>query len=407
MKTALRATLACVLTLGCIPSAGAQALPSEPVSLVDGHVTVSGDVSASIGTSDTGFFNYSDYEHSLLRLFRFDLASAVKLNDRLSVLGEVRTENVGPLRVYALYVRVRPWRTRAIDIQAGRVPPTFGAFTRRTYASDNLLIGYPLAYQYLTSLRADALPLNANELIAMRGRGWLSSFSIGNPVPDNGLPIASGFRWDTGVQVHAAAETVDATVSVTSGTLSNPLFRDDNSGRQIAARASVHPRETLQGLVIGVSAARGPFVSATAARGAVGDGHDGEFTQTAWGADIEYSRDYYLVRAETVFSEWRVPAVGAPIIDVPLRALATYVEGRYKILPGLYAAARLDHLGFNDVTGTRGPQTWDAPVTRVEVGGGYSILRNLLLKFSGQHNSRDGGRVTSLNLVSAQMVYWF
>jgi hypothetical protein len=241
----------------------------------------------------------------------------------------------------------------------------------------------------------------------MRGRGWLSSYSIGNPVPDNGLPLASGFRWDTGVQAHAAAEVADATVSVTTGTISNPLFRDDNSGRQIAGRVSVHPREALQGLIVGVSAARGPFVSATAARGAVGDGHDGEFTQTAWGADIEYSRDYYLVRAETVFSEWRVPAVGAPIIDVPLRALATYVEGRYKIVPGLYAAARVDHLGFSEITGSGGPVTWDAPVTRIEVGGGYSLLRNLLLKISGQHNTRDGGRVMSLNLASAQIVYWF
>jgi hypothetical protein len=407
MKRVFRATLLCVLTLGCISSARAQALPSEPLSFADGHVTLSGDVSAAFGTDDTGFFNYSDYEHSQLRLFRVDLASAVKLNDRVSLLGEVRTENTGPLTVYAFYVRVRPWAMRAIDIQAGRVPPTFGAFTRRTYASDNLLIGYPLAYQYLTPLRPDALPINANELIAMRGRGWLSSYSIGNPVPDNGLPIASGFRWDTGVQVHGAADTVDATVSITAGTLSHPLFRDDNSGRQVAGRVSVHPREALQGLILGVSAARGPFVSATAARGAVGDGHDGEFTQTAWGADVEYSRDYYLVRAETVFSEWKVPAVGAPVIDVPLRALASYVEGRYKIVPGLYAAARLDHIGFSDVTGTRGPTTWDAPVTRIEVGGGYSLLRNLLLKISGQHNTRDGGRVTSLNLVSAQIVYWF
>jgi hypothetical protein len=407
METAFRASLVFVLTLGCTPPAGAQALPSEPVSFADGHVTISGDVSAAVGSNDTGFFNYSDYEHSQLRLFRLDLASAVKVNERFSLLGEVRTENTGPLRVYALYLRVRPWAARAIDIQAGMVPPTFGAFTRRTYASDNLLIGYPLAYQYLTSLRADALPMNANELIAMRGRGWLSSYSIGNPVPDNGLPIASAFRWDTGLQVHGASDTVDATASVTAGTLSNPLFRDDNSGRQIAARVSVHPRQALQGLVAGVSAARGPFVSSTAARGAVGDGHDGDFTQTAWGADIEYSRDYYLVRAETVFSEWRVPAVGAPVINVPLRALATYVEGRYKILPGFYAAARLDHLGFSEVTGTDGPATWDAPVTRIEIGGGYSLLRNLLLKISGQHNTRDGGRVTSLNLASAQIVYWF
>ena len=264
--------------------------------------------------------------------------------------------------------------------------------------------GIPLAYQYLTSLRADALPMNANELLGMRGRGWLSSYSIGNRAPESGLALASGFRWDTGIQVHAASDVVDATVSVTTGTVSNPLFRDDNSGRQIAGRLSARP---VAGLVVGASAANGPFVGATAARGAVGDGHDGEFTQTAWGADVEYSRDYYLVRAETVFSQWKVPAVGAPVIDVPLRALATYVEGRYKIRPGLYAAARVDHLGFSELTGTSGRNTWDAPVTRIEVGGGYSILRNLVLKVSGQHNTREGGRVTRLNLMAAQIVYWF
>src|SRR5437660_527842 len=62
----------------------------------------------------------------------------------------------------------------AFDIQLGRVPPTFGAFPRRAYSTDNPFIGYPLAYQYLTSLRADALPANADELLQMRARGWLS-----------------------------------------------------------------------------------------------------------------------------------------------------------------------------------------------------------------------------------------
>jgi len=404
MKTALRALLVCALALSRQLPARAQALPSEPVSIANGRVTLSGDVSGAFGTADTGFFNYTDYEHSALRVFRVDLTTAVKLNDHVSMLGEVRTENVGPLQAYAFYLRVRPWTRRAFDIQAGRVPPTFGAFTRRVYASENPLIGYPLAYQYLTSLRADALPINANELLGMRGRGWLSSYSIGNPVPAAGLPLASGFRWDTGVQVHAGAGLVDATVAVTTGTLSNPLFRDDNSGRQVAARLSARP---IAGLVLGTSAARGPFVTATAARGAVGAGRDGEFTQTALGADAEYSRDYYLIRAETVFSEWRIPAVGAPVIDAPLRALASYVEGRYKIRPGLYAAARLDHLGFSELTGTSVRTTWDAPVTRLEVGGGYSILRNVLVKVSGQHNTREGGRVTHLNVMAAQIVYWF
>ncbi len=404
MKTVLRATLACALSLGCSLAARAQALPSEPLSLADGRVTIGGDVSATVGGEDTGFFNYSDYEHSTLRMFRVDLTGAFTISSHFAVLSEVRTENVGPLRAYALYLRIRPWTARALDIQVGRLPPTFGAFARRIYPSDNILIGYPLAYQYLTSLRPDALPMNADELLAMRGRGWLSNFSLGNMTPDNGLPLMSGFRWDTGVQVHAASDLVDGTVSVTTGTLSNPLFRDDNSGRQLTGRLSVHP---VAGLIVGASAARGPFVTATAARGAVGDGRDGEFTQTAWGGDVEYSRDYYLVRAETIFSEWRVPAVGRPTINVPLRALATYVEGRYKIRPGLYAAARIDHVGFSEVTGSEGPETWDAPVTRFEFGGGYSIQRNLLLKASFQHNTRDGGRVTTLDLLAAQIVYWF
>ena len=54
---------------------------------------------------------------------------------------------------------------------SGITTPLTFSFARRAYATDNPLIAYPLAYQYLTSLRADALPVNADELLSMRGRG--------------------------------------------------------------------------------------------------------------------------------------------------------------------------------------------------------------------------------------------
>jgi len=402
--TARKAGIACTLALcGSVP-ARAQTLPSEPIAFADGRVTFGGDVSASIAPDDTGFFNYTDYQHSALRLLRIDFTGSVKAGDHLAVLGEVRSENVESPRPYALFLRIRPWTARQFDIQVGRVPPTFGAFARRTYAADNPLIGYPLAYQYLTSLRPDALPANANELLAMRGRGWLSNYSIGNPTPHSGLAIASAFRWDTGVQMHVASGAIEATASVTAGTISNPLFNDDNSGKQVAGRVVVHP---IVGLVLGTSASRGPFVTSAASRSAVGEGHDGDFTQTAWGGDAEYSRGYYLLRFETIVSDWRVPAVRAPVIDGPLRATGTAIEGRYKIVPGLYVAARIDHLGFSEIQGTTSRLPWDAPVTRLEVGGGYSIQRNLVFKVSFQHNTREGGRVRTLNLPAAQMVFWF
>src|SRR5258707_256407 len=57
--------------------AAAQSLPSEPIALANGRVTVSGDLSAGFGTDDAGFFNYTDYEHSALRLLRIDVMAAL------------------------------------------------------------------------------------------------------------------------------------------------------------------------------------------------------------------------------------------------------------------------------------------------------------------------------------------
>jgi hypothetical protein len=384
----------------------AQGLPSEPIALADGRVTVSGDVSATFGSPDPGFFNYTDYEHSALRLVRIDVLAAAKAGPHFSVLGEVRSENVDTLKAYALYARIRPWTGRDFDIQVGRIPPTFGAFGRRAYANDNPLIGYPLAYQYLTSLRPDALPASADELLQKRSLGWLVRYSVGAPGLDRGVALVSAFRWDTGVQVHAGAGMFSAAAAVTAGTVSNPLFSDDNGGRQFAGRLEVRP---VAGLIAGTSFARGPFVSDAAVRSALGDAApDEHFTQTAWGADAEYSHGYYLVRFESIISAWRVPTIRTPAIDEPLRALSTSVEGRYKIAPGLYAAARVEHLGFSDLVGSTSTLPWDAPVTRAEVGAGYSIQRNLVLKMSYQHNTRDGGVLRRVeNLGAGQLVFWF
>ena len=409
-------TLCAGLVLGSSLPIRAQALPSEPVTFGGGRVTIGGDASATFGCTDsstsvsrvcaddTGFFNYTDYSHSTLRMVRVGITASVRANDRLSILGEIRSEDLGRLQPYALFVRVRPWRSRALDVQVGRVPPTFGAFARRTYAADNLLIGYPMAYQYLTSLRPDALPANADELLRMRGRGWLSSFSVGEVAAAHGLPLVSGFHWDTGVQLHAATQAIDAAVAVTTGSLANPLLRDDNAGKQVAGRLALTP---AAGLILGMSAARGPYLTRDATRSAGAEQPNGRFTQTAFGWDLEYSRQYYLVRLETIVSDWRLPLVRTPEIRLPLRATSMLVEGRYKIRPGLYAAARFDHLGFSEVTGTARTAEWEAPVSRVEVGGGYSLLHNLLLKASFQHNTRQGGRTTDLDVGAAQLVFWF
>ena len=50
---------------------------------------------------------------------------------------------------------------------------------------------------------------------------------------------------------------------------------------------------------------------------------------------------------------------------------------------------------------------WDAPVARIEAGGGFYLQRNLVGARVVQHNWRDGGRVRERTFVSGQVSYWF
>jgi predicted porin len=328
----------------------------------------------------------------------------VRLNDRVSFLGELRSGNLRTVEPFALYARVRPFSGRRLDIQIGRIPPTFGSFARRTYGHDNPLIGLPLAYQYLTSLRADVAPGDADELLRMRGRGWLSNFTYGNIEAERGVPLVSALTWDTGVQVTTGWKMLSVAAAVTNGTASNPRVADDNSGKQIAARVSATP---ATGLVLATSYARGEFLGRGVRRllGPAADGY--RYAQRAHGADVEYSRDRWLVRADAVFSEWQMPLPADGPAPVPLRAVAMALEGRYTFLPGFYGAARAEHLAFSRIAGATHADEWDAPVTRVEIGGGYYLQRNLSVRLSLQSNWRDGGRISSQQLAAAQLLYWF
>jgi hypothetical protein len=381
------------------PPAFAQWLRDEPLRLFDQRLTIAADVSATAGArDDEAFFNYTDYERNALRTLRIAITAAWQPLPRLAALTEVRSDDLSRVEIAAAYLRVRPFADMALDIQAGRIPPVFGAFGRRAYSSDRLLIGYPLAYQYLTSLRPDALPASANDLILMRGRGWQSSFPIGSRYAGPGLPLVSAFRWDTGIQARWTGGTLEAAVSLTQGTLANPRVDDDNGGKQIAGRLAVQP---LPAVRLGVSAARGAWI----ADAVPVEAHTG--AQTALGVDAELSAGRWLVRGETVWSRWDVPFVHVPPEGNGVSALAGWLEGRYRISPRISLAARVDRLGFSRLTVNETQREWDADVSRVEAGIGYSLQRNVIWRTVVQYNTRDGGRVRRRTFVSSQLGWWF
>ncbi len=390
------------------PPLAAQPLPAEPIALAGGALVVSGDVAASVGPADhPGYFNYTDYERTPLRMLRLDVTAAWTPRARWAVLGELRTENLDRPQLYALYLRVRPWNDRALEVRAGRIPPAFGAFPRRAYGIDHPLISYPLAYQYLTTIRADALPANADQILRQRGRGWRVSYPLGERAPAPGVPLASAFRWDTGVQVLAGDGPVRLAVALTLGTLSAPRVVDDNDGRQLSGRLAVRPTPSL---VLGVSAAQGAFAARRALHALPPEARAAGSTQRAFGADAEVSRGHWLVRSELVVSQWTLPRDQAPYLAHPLTAVGLWVEGRYRVSPWVYLAARADYLGFSRLAGTLfdgRPTSWDAPVTRAAAAWGLYVRRNVVVRAEYQYNWRDGGRPRARGLPSAQLLYWF
>jgi hypothetical protein len=412
--------IAALLLALLAPAAAVRAdvFPTRPLTFFGDRLVIGGDLTFTFGSDDSRYFNTLDYDHNALNVSRIGIAAEFRPTDRVAIVTQVVDEvalrsepfdfDRNVFRVYALFLRVRPWGDKAFDVQAGRIPPVFGAFARQDYGAGNPLIGLPFAYQYPTTLRADALPAKTTDLLQQRGRGWWSSLPIGAQSNAEGLPIISPQRWDTGVQAHWGDSNgpIEISGAVTQGTLSNPRIRDDNGGKQVSGRVSVRP---TAGLMLGASASRGAFISDRALDLVpAADRQDHSFTQRAFGVDAEYSRGYWLVRAETIVSLWRVPAIDAPLLDDPLRAWATSVEGRYKFSPRWYLAGRFDRMTFSEIEREVGGRlAWDAPVTRVEVGGGYAITRNVRVKASYQHDWRDSARFNKADLVGVQLAYWF
>jgi hypothetical protein len=439
-RSALVATL--WLVTAAVP-ARADYLPARPISLWNDRLVVSGEVTLTTGLQDEGYFNAIDYSHDAFNLLTMSGSADFRIHDRVSVLGEVvdeiglRAREFGTsdrhvIRAYALYVRVQPIAEHPFYVQAGRIPPVFGAFARQEYGSGNPLIGLPLAYHYPTVVRPDVVPPSVGEMVANRGEGWWVRYPRLSLQGEQGVPLTSARRWDTGVQVRWGDGPVDVAVALTNGSLSKPLTVDDNGGKQVSARVGWRPSAALS---LGASLAKGEFVS-DEARGALPVSTQNRgYRQDALGIDAEVSGGHVVLRGEVVASRWFTPFVdGEPTRR--LGAMAGWIEGRVKLSPRWSVAARAERLGFSNFQsgietpenpagmapygmdgGSTGSPTsdastgpdlsWDAPVTRIEAGVGYLLQRNVKLKAAYQYDWRDGGRVRREGHFAVQALYWF
>lgn len=403
-----RWSLALAAMLLCWPSAAtAQPVAEVPPHLPHQRVTVGGEVSGVLSPADNdSWFNYTDYDQDALRMARLRLFGEWHAADRVSIVGEFRVENPSTVSAPALYVRWQPAASTPFHLQAGRIPPLVGAFARRAYGRDNAVIGLPLAYQYLTSLRADALPLSIGDVLQMRGRGWLATYPVGNYEAGPGVPLIAVSEWDTGVEGTWRAEWADVSAAITRGAPALPVVRDTNDGLMVAGRTTMRlPR----GVQVGLSAGRGQWIDEDVlARTPRGKGSAS--TQTIVAADVEAGHGPWLIRAEWLRAGFALPLAQTAPDGVDLTAWSGFIETRYRPHPRWQLGTRVDRLAFGRAwpnAADTPTTTWDASVARVEATLGFRVTRTFEVRGGWQHNWRDGGRIETRGVPVLAALYWF
>lgn len=101
-------------------SLAAQVLEETP-TLAGGRIAFGGEVTVTAAPDDRGDFNITDYNRSALQLVRLGLTASIRPFERVTLVSELRAEgdtSGGPWSAIAsaLYVRVRPWRSRPFDV---------------------------------------------------------------------------------------------------------------------------------------------------------------------------------------------------------------------------------------------------------------------------------------------------
>ena len=95
-----------------------------------------------------------------------------------------------------------------------------------------------------------------------------------------------------------------------------------------------------------------------------------------------------------------------------LEVFGYYVEGRYSLRPGLFAAARYGGLRFGEIddgTGAANSEPWDNDVDRFELGLGYRPTEPVIAKLVAQLNDlgRPGSETDGEHILAAQLTLLF
>jgi hypothetical protein len=314
-----------------------------------------------------------------------------EVSDHVTALAYLRATNTDPITFDYVAIRLTDVTPLGLNFQAGKFDLPFGNLGDRRFPRKNLLYSLPSIYEYRMALPdhfspgADYQVIPEREILAGAGQG-------------RGMRLLDLGMYHPGAMVFGSAGILEYAFAVTTGTVSTSSYTSDNYNSDLGklARLAITP---MTGLTIGSAYAWGAYMQAVYPIPGVENVNT--YAERAAEVDLEFSRGYAVLYGEAVYSTFDVPITTG---DQTLKVLGYYVEGKYTIIPRLYAALRVSGLEFGNVLVGGIQQPWDYNLVEWEGGLGYFIDRDVLLKAVRRETRTHGGSGPKDNLTVLQLV---
>jgi len=289
-----------------------------------------------------------------------DLFVDASVTDNVAALATVRATETKQIDFDYLALRFTDLTPLHLNLQAGKFDLPFGNLADRRYPRRNNFFNLPLIYEYRT-----ALPnyyVTEADLVSNRGQG-------------RGMRLLDLGMYGTGAKLFGSVGILDYAFSITSGTISTTSYQIPNSvdGLSKVIRLAITP---VTGLTIGGAYTWGAYLSDIYLPPSVYIDPT-EYVQKAAELDVEFSRGHFVFYGEAVYNTWPVPL---DTDDKDLAVFGYYLEGKYTIIPRLWAALRVSGLRFGNVLLGSVDQPWDDNVIEWEGALGYFLYRDVVVK---------------------------
>lgn len=287
----------------------------------------------------------------------------------------------------------------SISLKAGKLTSAFGAFPLHYDDAANWLLDQPLSYGSYLKIRPDQLPCGASDFSSGStypldvdfhcGGTEAESYGI-TPVTLYGLP---------GAELDFSIHRLDARIQLTNSSPANPQsFLSHNQNAQWTTGAGYTIR---QGLRVGFSTFRGPYLE-RAVRALLPNGKSvRDFPATGMGIDVQWARGRWSANGE-----WQRFQFTYPFFKVSPAVSYGYAEVKMIVNPRLYGALRAGYQTHNHVEdlSNRSTESFLPNRQSYEFAMGYRLNRRQLLKVGYEWLRTQGSSGTGDNVVGIQLV---